>query len=82
MPYVERDDTTGEIVGLFARPQHDGQELLIDDDPVVMAFRTPPPEPAPPLTAEDIWRVLEAKGLVTPGDVPPGRRPPPRGETP
>ena len=37
---------------------------------------------APPMTAEDVWRVLAAKNLVTPGDVPPGRRPPPRGETP
>lgn len=82
MPFVERDPTSNKIVGLFARPQHAGQERLVDDDPEVVAFNTPSPEPDPPLNAEDIWRVLEAKGLVTPGDVPPGRRPPPRGETP
>lgn len=82
MPYVKRDDATSEIVGLFVRPQHDEQERLNDDDPEVVAFNTPPPETDPPLNTEDIWRVLEAKNLVTPGDVPPGRRPPPRGETP
>ena len=82
MPFVARDDTTGEIVGLFVRPQHDGQAHLNDDDPAVVAFRTPSPEPDPPMTAEDIWRVLEAKNLVMPADIPPGRRPPPDEETP
>ena len=76
MPFIERDETTGEVVGLFARSQHEGQERLDDDDPDVVAFNTPPPEPDPPMTADDVWRVLEAKNLVTPGDVPPGRRPP------
>ena len=37
----------------------------------------PPPDPIP-VSAEDIWRVLEDKGLVKPVDLPPDRRPPPR----
>lgn len=32
--------------------------------------------PKPPLDAEDIWRVLRAKGVVTDNDVPTARRTP------
>ena len=78
MPFVERDAETSEIVGLFARPQHDGQERLNDDDAEVVAFNAPPAPIEPAMSAEDIWLALEDLGLVTPADVPPGRRQPPR----
>jgi len=41
-----------------------------------------PPAEMPEISAEDLWAVLEAKGLVTADDVPADRRPPPRREAP
>lgn len=47
MPFVERDrPINGEIVALYARPQRETpKEFLPDDDPAVIAFNTPPPDP-------------------------------------
>ena len=51
MPYVERDLSTGAVVGVFHRPQKPGQEKLADNHPDVAAYRSrSEDEPDPPIT--------------------------------
>jgi hypothetical protein len=56
MPFVERNKR-GDIVGLFAVRQRDGQEFLPDDSPEVARFRElhpVPPELLRPRTREEV----------------------------
>ena len=71
MPFISRD-SGGLVTGLFNRRQFDGQEQLPDDHEDVVAYRTAP-EPAAPLSAEELYDMLEAKGVVVAADRPRGR---------
>lgn len=41
MSFINRTD--GKITGVFARPQHEGQEWIEDGDGELTTFRNPPP---------------------------------------
>lgn len=74
MPFVERNQT-GDIVGLYARPQPGrAEEFLADDHADVTAFQNTPAPPAP-LSAEEIYDMLEAKGILAETDRPRLRNP-------
>lgn len=67
MPFVDRQD--GNIVSTFNRRQRAGQEFLPADDPDILAFRNRDAG-AKPLSAEDLYDMLESKGVVTDQDRP------------
>jgi hypothetical protein len=70
MPYVSRDES-GNITGVFANLQSGyAEEYLPDDDPEVIAFLEPKPQP--PTSAEQIAfdhenriRALEGQSPLT-----------------
>lgn len=68
MPYVERDGN-GDITGVFNVKQPSiAEELLADNDPEIVAFRTPPPPPpksAATLTAEELATQMIKDGTMT-----------------
>lgn len=71
MMFAERDEA-GKIVGLYARPQPGrAEEELADDHIDVVAFRDSPKPPAP-LTGEEVFTIMKAKGLATDADRPRG----------
>ena len=67
--FVERDQQ-GKVAGVFARPQQGlAEEALPDNDPEIIAFRTPAAV-SRPLDAEELYDMLKTKGVVVDGDRP------------
>lgn len=71
MPFVARDNAV--IVGIFARPQPGrAEEFLADTHADVVAYKNIPPPPVP-LTVEELYDMLESKGVLNNSDRPRGR---------
>ncbi len=68
MPFIDRDDA-GAVNGLYSRAQFDGQAFLAEDHPDVSAYRNAPRAPDP-LTAEEVYDMLESKGVLSATDRP------------
>jgi len=73
MPYVRRDGG-GAVVAAFARPQPGtAEEFIPEVDAEIAAFRAAAADAAP-LTAEELYDVLAAKGVLAPEDRPRPKR--------
>ena len=68
MPYV---NDTGPVTEANMWPRDGANKFLPDDDPDVIAFLNRPADDE--LTAEELYSMLETKGVVTGADRPPGK---------